>query len=157
MNGETIRLMPSRRFKPIPHPWIDSARAPMYVVRMPSPMPLTELISFCAAREQWATTQIGPVAFVVDISKLTTREATARHRELFAEHMRRFEPFERQHTCAVGIVSSGAVTRGIVSAVFWLQHPTFAYCVVPTAEEAIVFTQARLELALRRRPSIALA
>ncbi len=125
----------------------------MYVVRMPSPMPLSELISFCAAREQWAVSQIGPVAFVVDISRLTTKEATSRHRELFAEHMRRFEPFEKQHTCAVGIVASGSVTRGIVNAVFWLQSPSFAYCVAPTVEEAVVFTQARLELALRRRAS----
>jgi hypothetical protein len=150
-------VMLSRRFKPIVHAWIDSTRAPMYVVRMPSPMLITELMSFCAAREQWAATQVGPVAFVVDISKLSTKEATARHRELFAEHMRRFESFERQHTCAVGIVAASAVTRGIVTAVFWLQNPSFAYCVVPTVEEAIVFTQARLELALRRRASIAVA
>jgi hypothetical protein len=146
-------MLGSRRFKPIPHPWIDSTRAPMYVARMPCPMPLTELMGFCAAREQWAATQIGPIAFVVDISKLTTKDATARHREVFAEHMRRFEPFEKQHTCAVAVVAGSAVTRGILSAVFWLQTPSFAYSVVSSVEEGIVFTQARLELALRRRPS----
>jgi hypothetical protein len=140
----------AKRTKPIPHPWIDSGRAPMYVARMPSPMPLHELMGFCTAREQWSANTVGPVAFVVDISRLTTKDATARHREVFAEHMKRFEAFESQHTAAVGIVASSAVTRSIVSAVFWLQNPTFAYCVAPTVEEAIVFVQARLELALRR-------
>jgi hypothetical protein len=144
-------MLGSRRFKPISHPWIDSTRAPMYVARMPSPMPLTELMGFCTAREQWATTQIGPVAFVVDVSRLTTKDATARHREVFAEHMQRFESFEKQHTCAVAIVAASAVTRGIVSAVFWLQSPSFAFSVVSKVEEGVVFTQARLELALRRR------
>lgn len=150
-------MFSNRRAKPIPHPWIDSSRAPMYVVRMPSPMSIPDLMGFAAAREAWAASTQSPVAFVVDVSRLTTKDASARHREVFAEHMKRFEAFETQWTSAVAIVAGSAVTRGIVSAVFWLQSPTFAYCVVPTVEAAIVFTQARLELALRRRSAVALS
>lgn len=129
----------------------------MYVVRLPSPASLPDLFAFCAAREEWAKTQVGPVAFVFDISKLTTKDASGRPRAVFVEHLKRFEEYDKQHTCAVGIVADSAVARGIVSAVFWLQSPCFAYDVVPTIDEAIVFAKARLEVASRRRPSIAVA
>ncbi|HEY6882152.1 MAG TPA: hypothetical protein VI299_29180 [Polyangiales bacterium] len=147
----------SKRSKPISHTWVDSTRAPMYVVRLPSPAPFSELLAFCATREEWAKTQDAPVAFVFDISRLTTKDASGRPRDVFIEHLKRFEEFDKKWTCAVGIVAGSAVTRGLVTAVFWLQSPCFEYCVVPTVEEAVVFTQVRLEIASRRRLTTAVA
>jgi hypothetical protein len=132
------------RARPIAHPWIDSSRAPLYVVRMPSPMSSSDLLGFARAREQWSETVRSPVAFVVDISRLTTADGMGQNRALFAGHLRRFEAFEKRYTAAVGIVADSAITRGIVKAVFWLQQPAFAYTVVTTVEDAVVFTSARL-------------
>lgn len=113
-------------------------------------MPLSELMSFGSAREKWSEAVHAPVAFVVDISKLTMRDGTGRHRSVFADHMQRFEPFETRYTCAVGIVAESAVTRSIVTGLFWLQRPTFAYAVVPTVDDAVVFAGARLRIAANR-------
>lgn len=108
---------------PVDHPWVDSSRAPIYIVSCPVSTTDEELIAFCNARESWAERATYPVAWVVDLSAVRTM--TARQRQLFAAHLERFERHDIAHNRGSALVVPNPLLRGVVTAVFWLKTPRF--------------------------------
>ena len=108
---------------PIDHPWIDSSRAPLYVWTLQDD-PTSHVVDACLrARERWAEATGEPVAWVVDLTRLSS--VPALQRKLFAAHLQRFRKFDERWTAASAIVASSPWLRGLVTAVFWVSPPGF--------------------------------
>jgi hypothetical protein len=137
--------------RPIPHPWIDSSRAPLYVWTLRDD-PTSSVVAAClAAREQWSEGTQEPVAWVVDLTQLSSVNAI--QRKMFATHLERFRPFDEKWTAASAIVASSPWLRGLVTAVFWLSPPKFPNRVFADVESAR--TWAERELGARGQKNVA--
>ncbi len=128
--------------EPILHPWIDTARAPVYEIRFPEQPDDTALRSFCEVRETWATRARYPVSWVVDLSRL--KSVSASQRRVFGEHLERFEPHDIEYNRGSALVVPSAFLRGVVTAVFWLKVPKFPHRAFETVEEARVWARDRV-------------
>jgi hypothetical protein len=127
------------------HPWINTARAPLYTVVFPATTTDADVVSFASAREEWATRARYPVAWVVDLSNITN--ATPTQRRLFSEHLERFESHDIAYNQGSALVVPNAVLRGIVTAVFWMKRPRFPNECFATLAEATHWATAQLKKA----------
>lgn len=125
----------------ISHAWIDSSRAPVYVLTFPETISDADLESCCEARERWAKQARFPVSWVVDLSRLDG--VTAKQRRMMGDHLARFEPHDLAHNRGSAIVVPNAFLRGIVTAVFWLRPPRFPHQSFATRAEAMRWAEAR--------------
>jgi hypothetical protein len=126
----------------IPHPWIDSSQAPLYVWRFPAEASYDDCTAFCQARETWARDVFTPVAWVVDLTLL--QKADARHRQIFGEHLKRFERYDRRCNAGSALVVPNAWLRGVVTAVFWLSPPGYPNKLFADFDSAIDWARDRL-------------
>ena len=125
----------------IDHPWIDSSRTPVYILRFPEVITDADLEACCIARERWAAKARFPVSWVSDLSNV--RSVSAKQRKTMAEHLARFEPHDLAHNLGSAIVVPNAFLRGVVTAVFWLRPPKFPHQSFATPEEALRWAQSR--------------
>jgi 1,2-phenylacetyl-CoA epoxidase PaaB subunit len=132
---------------PLVHPWIDQTRAPIYVLTFPSQASDGELLGMCAARERWAQRAMYRVAWVVDLSGVLS--ATAQQRNLFSEHLKRFEAHDRAYNAGSALIVPNAFVRGLVTAVFWLRPPSFPNQCFPEAAQAFAWAEKQLAAADR--------
>ena len=124
------------------HPWIDSSRAPLYVLTFPSSTTDAELSACCVAREVWAEQVRYPVAWVVDLSAI--RAVTARQRRIFGEHLGRVERHNITYNQGAALIVPSTVLRGVVTATFWIKAPRFTYQLFATRKEGLEWAQERL-------------
>ena len=127
---------------PLVHPWIDQSRAPIYVLTFPSQATDSELLALCSARERWAQRAMYRVAWVVDLSGVLS--ASAQQRNLFSEHLKRFESHDRAYNQGSALIVPNAFVRGIVTAVFWLKPPNFPNQCFPDAKQAFAWAEKQL-------------
>lgn len=83
----------------------------------------------------WCDANREPVAGVVYLRKLLV--GTAKQRKRMAELEKRLEEHDRQYMHACGIVAPNAMTRGLVTAVFWLKPPIYPYKLFSTFDGAL--------------------
>lgn len=134
---------------PIDHPWIDSRRAPLYVWTLQDD-PTSHIVDACLrARERWANATREPVAWVVDLTRLSS--VTPLQRKLFSAHLDRFRKFDEQWTAASAIVASSPWLRGLVTAVFWLSPPRFPNKVFADVNDARAWAEIELAKRLSRK------
>lgn len=133
--------------KQIPHPWIDSLRAPVYVLAFPEVLTDAELEACCSARERWAKQARFPVSWVVDLSNI--RSITAKQRKTMSDHLARFEYHDLAYNRGSAIVVPNAFLRGIVTAVFWLKPPRFPNQSFSTRDEALRWASSKHDLSSR--------
>jgi hypothetical protein len=126
----------------IHHPWIDSSRAPLYILTFPASTTDDELIACCTARESWAEKVRYPVAWVVDLSQIRT--ATARQRQIFGQHLGRIERHNISYNQGAALIVPNAVLRGVVTATFWIKPPSFPYRLFATRQEGLDWAAERL-------------
>lgn len=130
------------RYVPLPHPWIDASKAPVYEIRFPRTATDDDVRGFATARETWAKVAHHPVSWVVDMSALTSVPAS--QRRLFAEHLTRFEPHDIEFNRGSALVLPNAFLRGIATAVFWVVTPKFPHRAFETVEDARLWAQERV-------------
>ena len=119
----------------IPHPWIDSSQAPLYVLVFPENSTEKELSHCCDVRENWVRQVRSPVAWVVDLSAIQ-RVTPAKHR-IFADHLARIEPYTSKYSAGCGLVVPSPLMRGVVTAIFWFAPPRFPHRLFAGRAEAL--------------------
>ena len=129
-------------FLTVGHRWVDSSRAPLYILTFPESTTDEELLAFCNAREAWAERATHPVAWVVDLSAVRT--VTARQRQIFATHLGRFERHDIAHNRGSALVVPNAILRGVVTAIFWIKPPRFPHELFTKPLEAISWADKQL-------------
>jgi hypothetical protein len=89
--------------------------------------------------ELWRTTPLGDKSFMLtDLSRM--REgAPASQRKYAAEFMERNRDLQVRASAGGVIVAPSAITRGIITAVFWLKPSPVASKVVSTREEGLLY------------------
>ena len=127
----------------VDHPWVDSTRAPLYVLNFPASTTDDELVACCTAREAWADRARYPVAWVIDLSAIRT--ATARQRQIFATHLGRVERHNITYNRGASLIVPNPVLRGVVTAVFWIKAPRFPYRLFANRSEGVRWAQEQLK------------
>ncbi|HKU41416.1 MAG TPA: hypothetical protein VJR89_24835 [Polyangiales bacterium] len=130
---------------PLLHPWIDQSRAPLYELTFPPETTDQALTALCAARERWAVRANYRVAWVVNLAGVL--QATANQRRLFGEHLKRFESHDKAYNQGSALVVPNTFVRGIVTAVFWLNPPSFPNQCFATPEAAREWAAEQLKAA----------
>lgn len=135
----------------IPHPWIDSSQAPLYVLTFPANSSEKELEYCCEVREAWVREVRSPIAWVVDLSAIQ-QVSPAKHR-IFAEHLSRIAAYTEKYSAGCGLVLPSPLVRGVVTAIFWFAPPGFPHRAFARREEAIAWALHRLSA---HRPDLGL-
>ena len=138
----------------IQHPWYYNDQMPIYRLTFPASATDEELAACLEAREHWGLRARYEVAWVIDLSNLTT--APAKQRKMFAEHVRRFDWHNNRWNAGSAAVVPNAWLRGVVTAVQWFSPPTFPSTVVATVQEAHQWARRQLDQKLGRGQGMSL-
>ncbi len=95
------------------------------------------------ALEAWARDNRAPFGALVVLHSAVVGTATQR-RQLAALEKRLAE-HDRRHARACAIVAPNAVTRGLVTAVYWIAPPVYPYRLFEHAEPALRWVQSELD------------
>lgn len=126
----------------IDHPWVRHQRLPIYEWAFPANPSDEELSSFIEARNRWAKQATYPVAWLVDLSNMTSASAVQRRR--FAEHVKSFEPFDIKYTVGVAAIVPNPLMRGLVTAVYWITPPKFPNRVFARMDDGVAWLHEQL-------------
>lgn len=129
---------------PILHPWIDTSRAPLYVLKFPASTTDDELIACCDAREVWADRARYPVTWVVDMSAVRT--VTPRQRQIFGAHLGRMDKHNFTYNRGASLIVPNAVIRGMVTAAFWIKPPRFPHRLFSNRGEGLRWAEEQLRV-----------
>ena len=127
----------------IDHPWVSHQHVPIYEYTIPTDATDEELDAFLRARDEWAKRAQYPVAWLADLSNIT--KSTARQRRVFAEHLKGFQEHAAQWNGGSALIAPSGWLRGLVTAVFWIWPPQFAYKVFAKRADALEWAQMRLD------------
>lgn len=123
------------------HPWVDETDAPIYVLRFPSEASDDELEIYYRALEAFYRGLDHPIGWVVELGNVLKQ--TASQRRIVSEQVTKLAVYERKWVCGMGIVANSAVTRGIITAVFWVSKPGCPYQVFKDSHPARLWVQQR--------------
>src|SRR5262245_2821591 len=140
-----VEQAPMAELIPLVHPWIDQSRAPLYELTFPAETTDQALAALCAARERWATRATYRVAWVVNLAGVL--QAPASQRRIFGEHLKRFEPHDKAYNQGSALIVPNTFVRGLVTAVFWLNPPSFPNQCFATAGDARIWAEQQLKSA----------
>ena len=135
---------------PLVHPWIDQSRAPLYELTFPPETTDQALMALFSARECWALRAHYRVAWVVNLAGVL--RASAGQRRLVGEHLKRFESHDVTYNQGSALIVPNTFVRGLVTAVFWLNPPSFPNQCFATTEDAREWATQRLGAAGVRLP-----
>lgn len=136
---------------PLVHPWIDQARAPLYELTFPSQTSDQALSALCSARERWSLRATYRVAWVVNLAGIV--QAPASQRRIFGEHLKRFERHDKTYNQGSALIVPNTFLRGVVTAVFWLNPPSFPNQCFGAAADARFWAEQQLRAAGIELPS----
>ena len=125
----------------IDHRWIDSGRAPLYIVALED-CSEEETQAFYAACERLYATLDHDIAWVVDTSRMT--QVSAKQRRSSADHVARVRNLMRERVAGIAFVVPNPLIRGALTAIAWLVSFPFLYETFKTREEAIAWAERRL-------------
>jgi hypothetical protein len=119
---------------PLPnHKWVSVIEAPLYGQVLPARCSDEELAEMLAEVERITRSIGSPLGWVTDVSSILT--ATPRQRRMYAESDERLKPYDKQWCAGTAIICSGALTRGIVTAVHWMTPPVYPFKIFSSRRE----------------------
>lgn len=118
----------------INHPWVDETQAPLYRLSYPPETTEQDLRAYYEKIDAWAASLTEPVAWIVDVGNLV--KATPAQRKLVAEREARFSEVQKRLYRGSALVAKSTLTRGIVTAVFWMAPPPYPYKVFDNERDA---------------------
>lgn len=126
----------------IEHPWYGNEDMPLYRWVFPEGATDEELDACLRAREVWGEKAHYFVAWVIDLSAITS--APAKQRKMFGEHLKRFELHNIRWNTGSAVIVPNAFLRGLVTAVFWFSPPKFPTKLFSDRVEAEVWARNQL-------------
>lgn len=117
------------------HSWVDTANAPIYVCTPPRNATVTddEVSDFIAWWDSFVLPRREPYGVIWDLRGEVS--ILASQRKLLAESERRWEEYDKKYNFGQACVMSGRMTRGLVTAVYWIHPPCYPFHVFGTLEE----------------------
>ncbi len=129
-------------FPKLEHPWVDDSEAPLYVMTYPPQNTDQDLIDRHAEIGEWYKTVDKPIAWVVDCTNIAKAPAT--QRKIVSNHEKMTKPYAERFNAGVGIVITSDWVRGLLTAIFWISPPPYAYKVFATKEQAKIWAKEKL-------------
>jgi hypothetical protein len=131
--------MPKER---IAHPWLNLDHPYVFRAVMPKHTTDEELRGYLNVLFDLAQQRQHRFAWIVDMSHIM--KATASQRRLFADSERRLAEHNARYSVGTALVIDTRWARGVLTAVFWMQKPTYPHAIVKSVDEAEAWVLARL-------------
>ena len=137
------------------HPWLDISTDPILVVRYPANSNTPEAAAqvkefydlFCA----WVDRTRDPYTVIADTTAIEALPS-ARVRAAIAEGEARTAAFKGNRNKGTAVIVANRVTRGLVTAVYWLSPPTYPVQLFATFDEGLAWVLTRLDSEGVQRP-----
>ncbi|MCB9585208.1 MAG: hypothetical protein H6718_07410 [Polyangiaceae bacterium] len=100
------------------------------------------LAKFLDAVQHLAESQRAPYAWIANLGPLLNTTAT--QRRMLAEGEKRREPYASKFCAGIAIFAPSPIARGLVTAVYWLNPPTYPRRIVSSFDEGVEFARAQL-------------
>ena len=124
------------------HPWITHIEGTLYKQTFPSDCSTEDLAAYLQAIEQLVFQINEPYAFVIDLGGIIS--TSSEQRRLTAESDKRQRDHDKEFCAGVAYYAKAAWTRGLVTAVYWLQPPVYPYEMFSDQREAENWARQRL-------------
>ncbi len=125
------------------HPLIDDSRRPLYVLKVEAIVPSVEEVEvFQGHQDAFFSGLEHDIVWITDMRNSIGLPAA--QRKVYSDGQKRRSITYKQHIRAVGIICSGAIHQGIVTALFWFSKLPCPYKIVTSMEEAERFCAAEL-------------
>jgi hypothetical protein len=124
------------------HPWVDNSKSPIFIINWPSKPSTSELHGLFDAFQVWYESIRAPVAWVSNLDSIGLSQAS--DRQLLADREKTLHPFMRTYLKGIAFVAGSTMHRGIITAVYWLSKPPYAYTIVPSVTEGMKWAQQKV-------------
>jgi hypothetical protein len=124
------------------HSWLDTSRAPLYVLTYPTDRDLEHVVAAHRAVEAIYRSARGPVAWLVDARLVTG--ATATERQAVASHEARVSELAQRYCVGLALVSPNMLVRGLFTAVTWISPLRYTFQTFGAMDEAERWLRGRL-------------
>lgn len=124
-------------------PTIDSARAPLFVVKVPAQVTPDEIEAHFDELAAAIAADGRRVAILVDLVDADLLSPELRHRT--AQRMSALYPEVRGRIVGVAHVVGSGITLSAMTAILWIAPPPHATLVTRSMEEALAWAQRRLD------------
>jgi hypothetical protein len=131
---------------------VDDRDAPIYRLSYPQRPEEREVVERNAEIYEWYRGLDHEIAWVVDCSQV--RYASARVRQLQAQHVQRIEPFAARWDVCDAFVVPSPMLRGYMTAIFWFSRPPYDYQTFAEVGPAYEWVRSRLERRKLARASV---
>jgi hypothetical protein len=133
----------------IGHPWIDESEAPILHLTYPRQTTLAELEKYYEAVGAFLERLDTQVAWLVDCTHIIA--ANAEQRRYVAEQEAKYKEIQEKYYVASGLYVANAMTRGIITAVFWLSPPPYPYKIFSSRAPAHAYVTDAMAMAIAKR------
>lgn len=124
------------------HPWIDSSKAPLYILYPPSVIANADLIDYLRLQEEFIVNRPHHYVWVCDVGHLFSFDA--HQRALVAACDNTLKPYERIYNLGQAWVLESAMARGVLAALYWMSPPVYPTTVVATRAAGIAWAERKL-------------
>lgn len=128
----------------------DFSDPQIFRVTFDGPHTDAEFLEYLAESGRHAHARTGRAVVLIDARKAAPMNA--RQRKQQADWQREHERVLRENTLGTAFVVSNTITRGLLTAIFWLQPLPHEHVVTQSMEEAERWCRARLAGPLRTEP-----
>lgn len=119
---------------PIPtHRWVTAIEAPLYGQVLPAEATDDDLAAMLADVERITMSIGSPIGWVTDVSNIL--KATPKQRKMYADSDHRLKQWDQRWCSGTAIICTGALTRGIVTAVHWVTPPVYPFKIFSSRRE----------------------
>ncbi len=126
------------------HAWFATQDARIHMITFPNVITDESLENYFNAIHTVYRRLSPRQTFIMDIRQLARNSVTAVQRRRYAEFEQEVEALDREYIAGAAIIAGSSLQRGLVTALFWLKPPVYAYSLCRTNGRAMEWCRARL-------------
>lgn len=117
------------------HAWFDASRAPYIIMRVPAVVGDDMLEGALREVSRWLLEDVNALfSFVANFER--PLKITARQRRMMANAERQYAHVDRTYNAGQAVIVQSPMTRGVLTAVYWLSPPVYPYAFFSDMESA---------------------
>ncbi|OGQ89045.1 MAG: hypothetical protein A2289_18705 [Deltaproteobacteria bacterium RIFOXYA12_FULL_58_15] len=124
------------------HPWLDLKDTHVFRCVYPECATDEELAEFLEVVYEHTISTRHSYGWIIDATHLL--KGTAKQRRMYGDNEKRLTDHNARFAVGTALVSKSGLVRGLITAVFWLQRPSYPYAILGSMDEAERWIHQRL-------------
>ena len=134
------------------HAWYENVKAPIIIMHFPDRFGDEELDGALKAVQHWLLKEVdAPFSFIADMRRPLS--ITSKQRKMMADYEQSYVDIDRRFNAGQAVIVSNPITRGFITAIYWMSPPIYPTRIVGSMSEALHWLEPHFERALKEFPA----